>query len=325
MTFKKLIIAGLLGLVLFFTLTHILSLFNRPLTHLSPEFIIHPHESSRSIAKRLEKENLIPSALAFRFLIRVLDQGRSLKAGHYQFIPGDTPSSILTKITSGNSLKIALTIPEGLTVHQTIAHLLAQKGVSTQTLKESLETLPPLQEASLFPETYHFHLPVSLPALLSEMQRMAQEIYAPYRRRPLPSPLTSFHQALTLASIVEKETNADHERPLVARVFLNRLKKGMPLQADPTVAYAASQGKGLDRPLTQTDLKTPHPYNTYVNRGLPPGPICAPGRKSLEAIFSPAQSNALYFVSDGQSGHHFAATLRQHNRNVARYRRNKNL
>jgi UPF0755 protein len=141
-----------------------------------------------------------------------------------------------------------------------------------------------------------------------------------WKDRSAGLPVETPREALVLASIVERETGMPEERPRVAAVFLNRLKRGMPLQSDPTVAYAAADGAPLDRPLTRTDLDRDHPFNTYRVRGLPPGPIASPGEKSLEAVLHPAESDDLYFVADGSGGHAFARTLEEHNRNVARWR-----
>jgi UPF0755 protein len=294
------------------------ALFIKTLNDSPDEFTIQPNETTPIIAQNLENQKLIPSAFSFRLLVKLLGKGTSLKAGHYQFSQGDSANDILEKIVSGKGLTIAITVPEGLTNAQLMALLTSQKGI-LETSPTSMSQVP---EASFFPETYHFHPPVPLSIVLEKMTLCAKKIYKTFTHRPLPPPLTSFQQALILASIVEKEAALDHERPLIARVFLNRLKKGMPLQADPCLVYALSNNHGvLERPLTQSDLKMPHPYNTYLNKGLPPGPICAPSYKSLDAVFSPAVSNALYFVTDGNKGHRFAATLRQHNRNVALYRR----
>ncbi len=292
------------------------SLFVRTLSFTPQEFVIQKNDSAWQVARCLEKEHLISSAFSFRFFARLMGQAQSLKAGHYQFSKGDSAYQILQKIVSGESLMAVITVPEGLTVVQTIDLLKKQEGVLACSAEEES-----LQEGGLFPESYHFHPPVELKTVLNEMKKRSFEIHADLKKRPLPAPLKSFQDVVILASIVEKETALDEERPLIARVFLNRLKKGIPLQADPTVVYAVSQGKGaLNRSLMREDLKQKSPYNTYTNQGLPPGPICAPGLSSLEAVLRPASSQALYFVSDGKGGHRFSRTLKEHNRHVKRYR-----
>jgi len=184
-----------------------------------------------------------------------------------------------------------------------------------------IDEVPP--EGSLLPETYLFSRDDSRQAVLARMREAMQQTLAelwPKRREGLP--LATPEEAVTLASIVEKETGVAAERPLVAGVFINRLKKKIPLQSDPTVIYGITLGKTeLDRPLSRKDLKTATPYNTYTIQGLPPGPIANPGRDALQAVMAPTETDYIYFVADGSGGHAFAKTLEEHNRNVAKWRK----
>ena len=177
-------------------------------------------------------------------------------------------------------------------------------------------------DGELLPETYHFSYGDSRNDIVRRMQTAMRETLDDlWKRRPAGSPYDSIGKLVTMASIVEKETGRADERARVAGVFVNRLKIGMRLQSDPTVVYALTEGKTLyERALTRAELDTASPYNTYVNAGLPPGPIANPGRASLEAALNPAESSDLYFVADGTGGHSFARTLAAHNQNVARWR-----
>jgi UPF0755 protein len=207
-----------------------------------------------------------------------------------------------------------LTIPEGLTAAQ-IASIIAQAPALTGETP-----VPP--EGSILPETYAYELGTTRTVLVERMQlAMHRKLATIWEQRDPGDGLSDPSEMLRLASIVERETAVTSERPRIARVFLNRLRLGMRLQSDPTVAYAASGGLGnLTRPLSHADLLQPNPYNTYVIAGLPPGPICAPGAAALEAVAHPASDDALYFVADGTGGHAFSSNLPDHLLNVARLR-----
>ena len=209
------------------------------------------------------------------------------------------------------------TAAEGLTTAQIVEHL-----SSLTALEGQIQKLP--EEGTLLPETYYFSQGDLRQKIIKRMET-AQKIFMDrlWRTRPLDSPFQTKTEALILASIVEKETGLPQERPLIAAVFINRLKKGMALQSDPTISYILhkEQGRTLNEGLTKNDLKYSSPFNTYQNRGLPPHPICNPGQASLEAVFKPAPSKALYFVADGTGGHVFSTTLKEHQKNHAKWRK----
>jgi UPF0755 protein len=206
-----------------------------------------------------------------------------------------------------------VTIAEGLSALQIQALLDKTEGLMGEA--------EPIAEGSILPETYAFEWGDSRAALIRRAQAAMNTALAEAWRDRAPNlPLRSAREALILASIIERETGKAEERALVASVFINRLRRNMPLQSDPTVVYAATGGAALERAITRADLDRDSPFNTYRNRGLPPGPIANPGRDSLRAATRPATSNFLYFVADGSGGHAFAETLDGHNRNVARWR-----
>lgn len=275
--------------------------------------------SVRSIAALLADNGVIDDAMIFSWGVRGLGGERPLIAGEYAFPAAVSARGAMQLLQSGKIVTRNLTIPEGLTALQ----VLAMVGAA-EMLEGALPPADRFGEGTLLPETYQYVRGEGRDAFLARMQNaMAETLDRLWRERSADAgPLTSPDEALILASIVERETGLAEERPRVAAVFLNRLRRGMRLQSDPTVVYGLSNGTGtIGRPLTRTDLATDHPYNTYLHAGLPPGPIANPGRDSLAAVLQPAKSKDLYFVADGTGGHAFAQTLAEHNRNVARWRR----
>ncbi|MFC3225665.1 endolytic transglycosylase MltG [Marinibaculum pumilum] len=267
------------------------------------------------IAARLEQAGVVADATLFRAGVLAEGASRSLQAGEYAFDPGISPAGVLAKLRSGDRVLHQVTVPEGLTVRQVATLLQAQSELTGE-----IEKLPP--EGRLLPETYAFERGDSRQSVIDRMAAaMDAALQQLWEGRAEGLPIDSPDEALVLASIVERETGIAEERPLVAGVFTNRLRKGMRLQSDPTVIYGVSDGLGtLGRPLSRTDLKTPTDWNTYVIAGLPPTPIANPSRAALAAVLDPAETDYLYFVADGTGGHVFAASLAEHNRNVRAWR-----
>ncbi len=280
----------------------------------------------RQIKTILGREGVIKDDLRFLILARLTDSGHRLRAGEFAIARNLRPGEVLKILEQGEVVQHPLTIPEGLTTLQTAA-IYAQSGWVDQqqflalckdpAFIRSLGIQQEQLEGYLFPDTY----------LLVRDKTDSRTIITTMVRRFLSvwqevsagqSTTMSRHEIVTLASIIEKETADPKERPLIARVFLNRLEKSMRLQSDPTVIYGLNDFSGN---LTRKDLKQETPYNTYVIKGLPPGPICNPGRAALEAVFHPEQSDALYFVSKNDGTHAFSRSLREHNRAVRKYQK----
>lgn len=268
----------------------------------------------QDIAKKLADAGAISSPWVFVADL-ALNGNPALQAGEYALPARTTIAAIVDLMHRGQVLEHKLTIPEGLTVKQILTLINQTDGLRGGLLQQPLE-------GSVLPQTYFYVLDDPRDALVGRMTlAMTQALDKLWTARSTDIPLADKKQALILASIVERETGVAIERPHVAAVFENRLRLHMKLESDPTVIYAVSQGLGvLDRPLTRADLGLTNPYNTYMNDGLPPGPICNPGRAAIEAVLHPMASDDLYFVADGSGGHAFAKTLAQHNKNVEKWR-----
>lgn len=266
------------------------------------------------IAETLEQQGVIGNSLIFRFGVMYYGKASALKAGDYAIPSGAPPVDIMNIIISGKSIVYKLTLPEGYTTAMALDLIRKNPALDGQI------TIAP-GEGSLLPETYVFNRGMSRDALIKEMQQDHETILNQLWPTRVPNlPYTTKEEAVTLASIVEKETGVASERPRVAAVFVNRLRKGMKLQSDPTIIYGLTGGVPLGRGIRQSELERATPYNTYVIPGLPPGPIANPGKEALKAVLNPAPTEDLYFVADGSGGHAFAATLAEHEKNVQNWR-----
>ena len=276
--------------------------------------VVVPRGGLSEIAGDLSQQGVITQPLMFRlFALATLRQG-ALHAGELEFPAGASIRQVLTILRTGRPVQHRLTIPEGLTAAQ-VARLIDEAGALSGDA-------PIVPEGSILPETYSYELGATREQVLDRArQAMDRALQKAWDARTPGLPLASKAEALVLASIVERETAKPDERPLIAAVFLNRLRQGMKLQSDPTVIYGASGGLGvLEHPILRSELDRDDPYNTYRIAGLPPGPICMPGLAALRAATQPASSDALYFVADGTGGHVFARTQDDHLRNVAHWR-----
>ena len=308
-----LLIAALAGLVAF----NVARQFESPGPLASEMNLVIPAGTGlATIARTLTDAGVVRDALTFRLGVTYHDAARGLKAGEFSFPATASMRQVMEILRNGETVVHRLTIPEGLTSQEIVALVASAEGLTG-------DPGPAPAEGSLLPETYHYSRADERGMLIERMETAQQELLRElWSTRDPNLPLASPEEALVLASIVEKETAVDGERALVASVFINRLKRGMRLQSDPTVVYGLTQGQApLGRALTRKDLDMPSAYNTYLIDGLPPGPIANAGRAALQAVFNPATTGYLYFVADGSGGHAFAKTLDEHNRNVAKWRK----
>lgn len=281
--------------------------------------IIKPDSSIKKISDILEKEGVITNSWLFEIICSVYSRYYSFKSGEYKFTSYTSPYQIIKILTNGKSLIHKLFIPEGLMVSEII------EIVNSQTrLKGRINSNIP--EGYLMPSTYYYSYGDHREKIIDMMRKkLSLALDEAMLKLSEDSPLKTRKEVLTLASIIEKEAGNNEERKKIASVFINRLKKGMRLQADPTTIYAITEGKyKLRRPLRTSDLKIQSPYNTYRIYGLPKGPIACAGAASIEAAVAPEKTDFLYFVVNGNGGHNFAKTLSEHNKNVQNFRKNKN-
>lgn len=286
----------------------------------APRMIVVPKgEGRREIAERLEREGIITNRWTFigGLLVQSMlgKKVQDLKAGEFEIDAHASMREVTETIASGKSVMYKVTVPEGLTSKQIVERLKGEENLTGE-----ISVLP--REGSLLPDTYQFSKGTSRQEIIETMQGAMQRMIAKHwDARSAELPLRTVEEAITFASIVEKETGQADERERVAAVFYNRLKKGMRLQSDPTIIYGINAGAGpLGRGITKADIETKTAYNTYQINGLPPGPIANPGKAALEATFKPAKTNDLYFVADGTGGHAFSETLKDHNSAVQKWR-----
>ena len=270
----------------------------------------------RAIAERLFDQGVIDDPRLFRWGVRVYGRDRDLRAGEYEFPAGVSAKNAMQIVASGDTIAYFVTIAEGLTSVEIVAQLRNDDRLTGEIVETPAE-------GTLLPETYRIHRGDDRAELIDRLaQAMSEALDELWPLRVPDLPLSSPQEAVALASIVERETGMADERRLVAGVFVNRLRLGMRLEADPTVIYALTEGQApLGRDLRRGDLDVESPYNTYRVAGLPPGPIANPGRASLAAVLDPEETDYIFFVADGTGGHAFASTLAEHNRNVAAWRR----
>jgi UPF0755 protein len=282
----------------------------------------------QGIAERLAAAGVVPDPYTFRLAARLAGSERHLQAGEYRFVQPATPYEVVARLARGDVARHPLTFPEGLTIHE-MAAIFENSGLGTSaafiasasdaSLIAALDPGARSLEGYLFPDTYALPRRAGADTVVRAMVAGFEHAFDEGLRATAVAEGLSPRDAVTLASIVEKETAVAEERPLVAAVYRNRLRIGMPLQCDPTVIYAVMLAGRWHGNLTKLDLQMDSPYNTYRHPGLPPGPIASPGRASLDAALHPADVPYLYFVSRNDGTHAFAATLAEHNRNVEKW------
>ncbi|MEZ5995823.1 MAG: endolytic transglycosylase MltG [Hyphomonadaceae bacterium] len=319
------VLAGAAAIFLFFYLTSAIARAGP--SGEDRTFVVERGASGAEIAGALQREGLISDALLFRIENRLHGDGVALQAGEYLIPARASVRDIVAMMTSGDALMHAITFPEGITISG-VMRVLEESAV----LQGDMPEAPP--EGSILPDTYHVQRGMTRAALLQQMRDAHDAAVAEIWAGRQPNlPLATPEDLVNLASIVERETGVASERPLVASVFVNRLRRPMRLETDPTIIYGVCRqlparcrdgrlvdAQGNRRTIRQSEIDLNTGYNTYRIDGLPPTPICNPGRAALEATANPAQSNALFFVADGTGGHVFAASLAEHNANVARWR-----
>jgi UPF0755 protein len=276
--------------------------------------LVKPGEGVATIAQQLAQAGVIENADLFRLGLRIRNQQSQLKAGEYWFPPRASLADVAGILISGKSIEYKLTAAEGLTSDM-IYRLVQNDSILVG------DAGPEPAEGTLLPETYLFTRGMTRAHLLALMQEAQQKFVAEHWPARAPNlPIATPAQAIVLASIVEKETAIPEERRHIASVFVNRLRTGMKLESDPTIIYGITAGYPLGRGIRESELVRATPYNTYVVAGLPPGPICNPGKDAIAAVLDPEVTPDLYFVATGKGGHVFTANYAEHQKNVAKWR-----
>lgn len=288
-------------------------------------FLIKPGSNIKIIAQDLTMQKIIEDPWLFILLAKLKGVETRVRAGEYQLESGQTPDDLIEVFVSGSSIQYSFTVIEGWSFRQMLDAMAKDPIIEHQLEDKTNEEIMRLigypdqhPEGMFFPDTYRFPKGTSdIDFLRRAYQVMQQHLEREWNQREDDLPLKSSYEALILASIIEKETGAGFERPLIAGVFTERLKRNMRLQTDPTVIYGL--GESFDGDIRFRDLKKDTPYNTYLRAGLTPTPIALPGLDSIRAALHPAKTKALYFVSKGDGTHHFSETLEEHNAAVKRY------
>ena len=281
------------------------------------------------ISGNLQEKGIIKSSFFFKIIVRYQESAKKLKAGEYMLSASKTPLQILSILTKGTVKLYKLTLPEGLNIKET-AQLVEKAGFGTagnfiflaesKTFAGSLGISQSTLEGYLYPETYFFPKNTSQKQIISTIVAAFNSIYTEQFKKQTIDMGFTIHEIVTLASIIEKETGAAKERPIISSVFHNRLRKGMRLESDPTVIYGIKDFNGN---ITRKDLRTWTPYNTYKIKALPPGPIANPGKMSIQAALYPAKTDFIFFVSKKNTTHKFSKTIKEHNKAVRKYQLNR--
>ncbi|MFQ5789629.1 MAG: endolytic transglycosylase MltG [Acidobacteriota bacterium] len=289
---------------------------------------VSPGEPSASIAKALKDDGIIKDERLFLVALRFQGLTAQLQAGEYRFSGPASTLDVIARLVEGDVYYVSVTIPEGLTLIET-AELLSERGLgeakalaqafSRGELVARLDPEAQDLEGYLYPETYRFRRRPAPDEVARAMVSRFKSVFDASRRQKAEARGMDVREVITLASVVEKETGRPDERPIIASVFWNRLKRRMPLQSDPTVIYELKRKGEFDGNLRRAHLKMESPYNTYLLSGLPPGPIASPGSHSIDAVLFPADTDYLYFVSKNDGSHHFSRTLREHSAAVRKY------
>jgi UPF0755 protein len=277
------------------------------------DLIIKEGTTLGTVSRQLAREGAIPgTAKTFYVMARIFGSNDPIQAGEFRIPKGMGGASVLDLLQHGKPVQRLITVTEGMPAIIVSEKLAANPYLTGPT--------PPIDEGSLLPDSYGYQRGETRSTVVDRMQKaMDKTVTELWAKRSTDCPVSTPEQAVTLASIVEKETGKPAERPMIAGVYCNRLRIHMKLDADPTVIYAVTKGKPLGRRILKSELEAPNDYNTYRRPGLPPGPIANPGKASIEAVLHPAQTKALYFVADGTGGHVFADTIQEQNANVAKW------
>ena len=330
-TFKKIfkrLVKKHIGLLVFAVLVLVVLFMLFGYTTRKPVLItVSSGATVTDIANILKEKDLVDSASSFKLAVRA--QGGRIQVGQYEIPRGASAWRIAKMLAKGDVATTKILIPEGLTIKQIKILLANDDSLSgdVDCVDGSMAAVCNIRDGDIFPDTYKVARGTLRLAVLDLARRKMESVKTKMESRHLPKPLTSWNEVVTLASIVQKETPKVSEMPIVASVYLNRLRAGMRLQADPTVVYVLTDGLGdmQGEALLTGHLKLDSPYNTYRNTGLPPGPIANVGRDAIHAVLKPADTNYLFFVADGQGGHRFSNSYEEHLKNHADWRVIKNM